>query len=76
MNDEKDSTTFHIGQAVKRIYATVPMDVFYSFRDRCNAEKVSLDAAFSELVTQYAHGAVLTFVKHRAPSTGADYLKK
>lgn len=50
----------------RKVYASVSSEDFTLFRRRCEAEKVPLDSALAMLVSQYAHGAVLTQVSKKA----------
>ena len=55
-----------IASSIKPIYAKVPIAVFEAFNKRCRAEGVSIGDAFALIVTQYAHGAMLTKVSKKA----------
>lgn len=55
-----------IASTIKPIYAKVPTTVFEAFNKRCRAEGVSIGDAFALIVTQYAHGAMLTKVSKKA----------
>ena len=63
---DRASESCAIGATIKPIFAKVPVSVFDSFYKRCKAEGVSIGDALAMLVTQYAHGAVLTQVSKKA----------
>lgn len=59
-------SAYSLGSGLKKVFATVKIEDYEAFRKRCRDERVTMDQAFALLVSQYAHGAVLTKVSKKA----------